>query len=157
MTAHPDPAPLRLGTRASALALAQSGQAGRALVAGTGRAVELVHVRTTGDVDRRPLTQIGGTGVFVTAVRQALLDGEVDVVVHSCKDLPTTPADGITMACIPARQDLHDALVARDAEGEVLAWDYARETVVLRHFVREHRDKIADLEARIAELESALL
>ncbi|MFQ6485677.1 hydroxymethylbilane synthase [Brachybacterium epidermidis] len=114
MTAHPDPAPLRLGTRASALALAQSGQAGRALVAGTGRAVELVHVRTTGDVDRRPLTQIGGTGVFVTAVRQALLDGEVDVVVHSCKDLPTTPADGITMACIPAREDPRDALVARD-------------------------------------------
>lgn len=112
--ASADMGTLRLGTRASALALAQSGQAGRALVAGTGRAVELVHVRTTGDVDRRPLTQIGGTGVFVTAVRQALLDGEVDVVVHSCKDLPTAPADGITMACIPAREDPRDALVARN-------------------------------------------
>lgn len=113
MTAS-DTGTLRLGTRASALALAQSGQAGRALVAGSGRALELVHVRTTGDVDRRPLTQIGGTGVFVTAVRQALLDGEVDVVVHSCKDLPTAPADGIAMACIPAREDPRDALVAGD-------------------------------------------
>ncbi|EWS79976.1 hydroxymethylbilane synthase [Brachybacterium phenoliresistens] len=109
------PAPLRLGTRASALALAQSGQAGRALVAGTGREVELVHVRTQGDADRTsPLAQIGGTGVFVTAVRRALLDGEVDAVVHSCKDLPTLPEDGIALACIPAREDPRDALCARD-------------------------------------------
>lgn len=110
-----EPVPLRIGTRASTLALTQSGQVGQALVAGTGHAVELVHVSTKGDIDRTSLlSQIGGTGVFVTAVRQALLDGEVDVIVHSCKDLPTTPLDEITLACIPAREDPRDALCARD-------------------------------------------
>lgn len=108
-------APLRIGTRASTLALTQSGQVGGALVEGTGHEVELVHVSTKGDIDRTSLlSQIGGTGVFVTAVRQALLDGEVDVIVHSCKDLPTTPLEEITLACIPAREDPRDALCARD-------------------------------------------
>ncbi|MGP5384633.1 hydroxymethylbilane synthase [Brachybacterium tyrofermentans] len=106
---------LRLGTRASQLALTQSGQVGEALVAGTDHAVELVHVSTHGDVDRTsPLAQIGGTGVFVTAVRQALLDGTVDAIVHSCKDLPTQPLEDIILACIPAREDPRDALCARD-------------------------------------------
>ncbi|WP_152352350.1 hydroxymethylbilane synthase [Brachybacterium subflavum] len=104
---------LRVGTRGSDLALAQSGQiAGR--VAGEDR-VELVRVRTHGDVDRTsPLAQIGGTGVFVTAVREALLAGEVDAVVHSAKDLPTAPVPGIVMACVPEREDPRDALCARD-------------------------------------------
>ncbi|MCG7309591.1 hydroxymethylbilane synthase [Brachybacterium sp. ACRRE] len=104
---------LRVGTRGSDLALAQSGQiAGR--VAGEDR-VELVRVRTHGDVDRTsPLAQIGGTGVFVTAVREALLGGEVDAVVHSAKDLPTAPVPGIVMACVPEREDPRDALCARD-------------------------------------------
>lgn len=106
---------LRIGTRASDLALTQSGQVGEALVAGTEHAVELVHVSTRGDRDRiSPLAQIGGTGVFVTAVRQALLDETVDVVVHSCKDLPTAPLEEITLACYPAREDPRDALCARD-------------------------------------------
>ena len=106
---------LRIGTRASDLALTQSGQVGEALVAGTGHAVELVHVSTHGDRDRiSALAQIGGTGVFVTAVRQALLDGTVDVVVHSCKDLPTAPLEEITLACYPPREDPRDALCARD-------------------------------------------
>lgn len=107
--------PLRLGTRASELALTQSGHVGAAVVGGTGHEVELVHVSTHGDRDRTsPLAQIGGTGVFVTAVRQALLDGEVDVVVHSWKDLPTAPLDEITLACSPVREDPRDALCARD-------------------------------------------
>ena len=108
-------APLRIGTRASELALTQSGHVGAALVDGTGHETELVHVSTHGDRDRTsPLAQIGGTGVFVTAVRQALLDGEVDVVVHSWKDLPTAPLAEITLACTPAREDPRDALCARD-------------------------------------------
>lgn len=107
--------PLRLGTRASELALTQSGHVGAAVVEGTGHEVELVHVSTHGDRDRTsPLAQIGGTGVFVTAVRQALLDGEVDVVVHSWKDLPTAPLDEITLVCTPEREDPRDALCARD-------------------------------------------
>ena len=108
-------APLRIGTRASELALTQSGHVGAAVADGAGHEVELVHVSTHGDRDRiSPLAQIGGTGVFVTAVRQALLDGEVDVVVHSWKDLPTAPLDEITLACTPPREDPRDALCARD-------------------------------------------
>ena len=108
-------APLRIGTRASELALTQSGHVGAAVADEAGHEVELVHVSTHGDRDRiSPLAQIGGTGVFVTAVRQALLDGEVDVVVHSWKDLPTAPLDEITLACTPEREDPRDALCARD-------------------------------------------
>lgn len=108
-------APLRIGTRASTLALTQSGHVGEAVVAGTGRSVDLVHVSTHGDRDRTSLlSQIGGTGVFVTAVREALLTGEVDLIVHSCKDLPTAPVPDIAMACIPEREDPRDALCARD-------------------------------------------
>lgn len=109
---------LRIGTRASELAQVQSRFVGRALAEAAGRAeldVELVHVSTHGDRDRiSPLASIGGTGVFVTAVREALLDGEVDAIVHSAKDLPTQPAEGIELACIPARGDVRDALCGRD-------------------------------------------
>jgi hydroxymethylbilane synthase len=66
---------------------------------------------TYGDVSAAQLAQIGGTGVFVTGVRAALLDGTADLAVHSLKDLPTGPADGIVLAAIPARDDPRDALV----------------------------------------------
>jgi hydroxymethylbilane synthase len=105
---------LRIGTRGSALALAQSGRVGDAVAALTGCAVELVRIRTEGDVNRGPLATIGGTGVFVTAVRAALLAGDVDVVVHSFKDLPTAPAEGIALVAVPRREDPADALCARD-------------------------------------------
>lgn len=107
--------PLRLGTRASALALAQSGHVADALTEQSGRPVTLVHVSTDGDRDRTTLlTQIGGTGVFVSAIRDALLAGEIDVAVHSYKDLPTAPAPGLTIAAVPLRADPRDALIARD-------------------------------------------
>lgn len=108
---------LRLGTRASALATTQSGWVARQLVPGGEGEVDgfaLVHISTQGDIDRTsPLTQIGGTGVFVSAVREALLAGEVDVVVHSLKDLPTAPPEGIRLAAVPVREDPSDALVTR--------------------------------------------
>jgi hydroxymethylbilane synthase len=114
--ADPSSAPrplLRVGTRGSALALAQSGRIAEQIAGPDG--FELVRVRTHGDRDRTsPLAQIGGTGVFVTAVREALLDGEVDVVVHSAKDLPTAPVPGIDLGCVPERADPRDALCARD-------------------------------------------
>jgi hydroxymethylbilane synthase len=105
---------LRLGTRGSALALAQSSGVAAALVAEWGTPVELVEVVTRGDVDGAAIAQMGGTGVFVTALREALLDGSVDVAVHSYKDLPTAPAPGLRVAAVPARQDPRDVLVARD-------------------------------------------
>lgn len=104
---------LRLGTRASALALAQSGQVADALRA-LGHEVELVHITTHGDTSTAAVTQLGGTGVFVTALRDALLSGDVDLAVHSYKDLPTAPADGLVIAAVPPRQDARDALVARN-------------------------------------------
>ncbi len=107
-------AALRLGTRGSALALAQARKVADDLTAGTGRTVELVPVTTYGDTSREALTQIGGTGVFVSALREALLAGEVDLAVHSLKDLPTAPAEGIALAAVPLREDARDALVARD-------------------------------------------
>nr|BFF19492.1 hydroxymethylbilane synthase [Promicromonospora thailandica] len=79
----------------------------------TGRPVELVRIRTEGDVKTGSLASLGGTGVFVTALREALLDGRCDVAVHSLKDLPTTPAEGLTFVT-PDREDPRDALCARD-------------------------------------------
>ncbi|MCW2712073.1 MAG: hemC [Marmoricola sp.] len=105
---------VRIGTRASALARTQSGLVADALTAATGLPTELVLVRTEGDVSTAPLAQIGGTGVFVSALRDALLRGEVDLAVHSLKDLPTAPADGIAMAAVPQREDPRDVVVARD-------------------------------------------
>ncbi|NHC14884.1 hydroxymethylbilane synthase [Motilibacter sp. E257] len=105
---------MRLGTRRSALALAQSGHVADAVRAATGRDVELVEVTTLGDVSREALTALGGTGVFVSALRESLLAGEVDFAVHSLKDLPTAAPDGIALAAVPVREDPRDALVARD-------------------------------------------
>ena len=96
------------------MAIAQSRQVADMITERTGRAVEIVGVTTLGDVSRAQLTQIGGTGVFVSALRDALLGGEVDLAVHSLKDLPTGPAAGIVLAAVPSRDDPRDALVARD-------------------------------------------
>ncbi|MCT9820612.1 hydroxymethylbilane synthase [Microbacterium sp. W1N] len=107
-------APLRLGTRASLLATTQSGHVADALRAATGREVELVPITTAGDVLTGPLTQLGGTGVFVAALREALLRGECDLVVHSMKDLPTAPVPGLVIAAVPPRAPQGDVLCARD-------------------------------------------
>ncbi len=106
--------PLRLGTRRSRLAMAQSTWVAERITAATGRAVELVEITTEGDVNRAQLTQIGGTGVFVSALRDALLAGEIDLAVHSLKDLPTADPDGLTLAAVPVREDPRDVLCARD-------------------------------------------
>ncbi len=106
--------PLRVGTRASVLARTQSGQVADALRAALDREVVLVEVSTEGDVSSAPLTSFGGTGVFVSALREALLRGDVDVAVHSLKDLPTYPQDGVTLAAVPLREDPRDAVVVRD-------------------------------------------
>jgi hydroxymethylbilane synthase len=101
---------LRVGTRKSALARTQTD----AVAARIGAPVEIVPIVTEGDRSAAALAQIGGTGVFVSALRAALLDGTIDVAVHSYKDLPTAPADGIVVAAVPTREDPRDALVARD-------------------------------------------
>ncbi|MEU9961511.1 hydroxymethylbilane synthase [Streptomyces sp. NPDC050982] len=105
---------LRLGTRRSRLAMAQSRQVADAVSQVTGRSVELVEITTYGDTSREQLAQIGGTGVFVTALRDALLSGEVDFAVHSLKDLPTAQPDELVLAAVPVREDPRDVLIARD-------------------------------------------
>ncbi|UZN03169.1 hydroxymethylbilane synthase [Cellulomonas sp. S1-8] len=108
------PQQVRIGTRASALALTQTGHVADALASLGDLTVETVRVRTQGDLVRASLTTLGGTGVFVTALRDALLTGRCDVAVHSLKDLPTGPAAGLVVAAVPARADARDALCARD-------------------------------------------
>jgi hydroxymethylbilane synthase len=105
---------LRLGTRASALATTQSRWVAAAVQRATGRDVELVEVTTFGDTSRAHLSEIGGTGVFAAALRQAVADGEVDFAVHSLKDLPTAAVEGLVVAAVPAREDPRDVLVARE-------------------------------------------
>jgi hydroxymethylbilane synthase len=101
---------LRIGTRASALARTQTD----AVAAALAEPVEIIPIVTEGDRSPAALAAIGGTGVFVSALRAALVDGRIDVAVHSFKDLPTLPFDGVTTAAVPAREDPRDALVARD-------------------------------------------
>ena len=103
--------PLRVGTRRSRLALAQSHQVAAEIEATLGHRVELVEITTRGDLDPAPLATMGGTGVFVSALRMALLEGRVDLAVHSFKDLPTAPAEGLVVAAVPPRADPRDALV----------------------------------------------
>ena len=109
-------APLRLGTRPSALALAQSELVAQRL-RDAGHAVELVTVSTSGDRSSAPIATLG-VGVFVSQLRDALVAGEVDLAVHSYKDLPTAADPRLVIAAVPPREDPRDALVARD--GRVL-------------------------------------
>lgn len=105
---------LRIGTRASALARRQTELVARAVDVGVDVAVDVVPIVTQGDRSGAALAEIGGTGVFVTALREALLAGSIDVAVHSYKDLPTAASDGVVIAAVPTREDPRDALVARD-------------------------------------------
>jgi hydroxymethylbilane synthase len=104
---------MRLGTRGSALALAQSGLVAETIRQRTGQPVELVEISTAGDRSSAPVAHLG-IGVFVSALREALLAKEIDLAVHSYKDLPTQPANGLCLAAVPPRADPRDVLVARD-------------------------------------------
>jgi hydroxymethylbilane synthase len=110
MKTVPRTRPVRLGARRSSLARAQADQIATALATG-GIESSFVGITTTGDVDQRHLTDIGGSGVFVSAVRDALRRGEIDVAVHSLKDLPTAPAEDLEIIAIPPREDTRDVLV----------------------------------------------
>jgi hydroxymethylbilane synthase len=107
---------LRIGTRPSALATAQTGIVADRLRT-AGHTCELVEISTSGDRSSAPVAQLG-VGVFVSALRDALARGEIDVAVHSYKDLPTAPDPRLHLAAVPQREDPRDALVARD--GKVL-------------------------------------
>ncbi|MFM9698987.1 hydroxymethylbilane synthase [Streptomyces europaeiscabiei] len=142
---EPQDRALRLGTRRSKLAVAQSGQVADTVRRLTGRPVELVEITTYGDVSREQLAQIGGTGVFVAALREALLRGEVDFAVHSLKDLPTAYPDDLVLAAVPVRADARDVLVARDGltfeqlpEGARVGTGSPRRMSQLNAYARSH-------------------
>jgi hydroxymethylbilane synthase len=151
-----DPArTLRLGTRRSKLAMAQSGMVAEQVRELTGREVELVEITTYGDVSKENLAQIGGTGVFVSALRDALLAGEIDFAVHSLKDLPTAPPDGLVLAAIPSREDPRDALVARDGltfaalpDGARVGTGSPRRMAQLNAWAQSHRLRIETVPIR---------
>ncbi len=112
---------LRIGARKSPLAVAQAEWVAErcradAHARGDDLTVEIVGIVTEGDVDQRDLTQIGGTGVFAAAVRQKLLHGDIDLAVHSMKDLPTKSEPGLSIAAIPKREDVRDVLVGAGLE-----------------------------------------
>jgi len=136
------PSRLRLGTRKSPLALAQSGQVARALEARhPGLAVELVPVVTAGDVTPGDLAAFGGKGLFTRELERGLLDGSLDLAVHSLKDLPVALPDGLAVAAYPERADPRDVLVseiAADLDGlpagaVVLTGSLRRRALILLH------------------------
>lgn len=107
---------LRIGSRGSTLALAQSNWVKQRLVGHyADLQVDLTVIKTSGDrfVDT-PIPAIGGKGVFTKEIEEALLRNEIDIAVHSMKDLPTVLPDGLTIAAVPAREDARDVLVSRD-------------------------------------------
>jgi hydroxymethylbilane synthase len=105
---------LRIGTRGSALALAQTGVMADAIAKASGLEVEIVPIASEGDHSTASLASLGGTGVFASRLREALIADTCDLVVHSLKDLPTAPYPGLRIGAVPKRADARDALSARD-------------------------------------------
>jgi hydroxymethylbilane synthase len=105
---------IRVGTRGSALAVAQTTAIAERIAKAADAEIELVPVTTRGDTSRASLSEIGGEGVFATALRDTLLAGDCDLVVHSLKDLPTSEHEGLRLGAVPKRADARDALCARD-------------------------------------------
>ena len=112
---------LRIGTRGSPLALAQVRLVRDSLATAHGLDEERVAVeviRTTGDMIRdRPLTDAGGKGLFTKEIEQALIDGAIDLAVHSAKDMPTVLPDGLVLTACLEREDVRDAFISRKAAG----------------------------------------
>ena len=146
---HPS-APLRIGTRGSPLALAQAHETRDRLQVAFGlsaEAFEIVVIKTTGDkVLDRPLGEIGGKGLFTKEIEDAMLASEIDIAVHSTKDMPVDQPAGLTIDCFLPREDVRDAFVSLD--GGALA-DLAAGAVVGTSSLRRR----AQLRARRPDLE----
>ena len=129
---------IRVATRASALARAQTGWVRDRITASSGRSTTEVLVTSEGDVSQAALTSFGGQGVFVTAVREAVVAGVADVAVHSMKDMPTASDPRTIVAAVPAREDVRDYLVTHASslvalsEGATVATGSPRRAAYLR-------------------------
>ena len=142
--------PLRIGTRGSPLALAQAHETRARLMAAHSlpeAAFEIVAIKTTGDrVTDRPLAEIGGKGLFTKEIEEALLEGAIDIAVHSMKDMPTVLPAGLAIACLLPREDVRDAFVslthaslAEMPEGAVIGTSSLRRRAQLLHRRRDLR------------------
>ena len=111
--------PLRIGTRGSALALAQAHETRERLMAAHGLAeddFEIVVIKTSGDqIQDRPLSEVGGKGLFTKEIEEALLDGRIDIAVHSSKDMPTVLPEGLALTAFLPREDVRDAFLSPKA------------------------------------------
>jgi hydroxymethylbilane synthase len=136
--------PLKIGTRGSPLALAQAFETRARLMAAHGLtedALEIVTIKTTGDrILDRPLKEIGGKGLFTREIEDALLDGSIDIAVHSMKDMPTLQPDGLVLDCYLPREDVRDAFVSPGVsaladlpEGAVVGTSSLRRRAQLAH------------------------
>ncbi len=159
--------PLRIGTRGSPLALAQAYETRARLMAAHGlpeAAFEIVPIRTTGDrVVDRPLSELGGKGLFTREIEEALAAGAIDVAVHSMKDMPTLQPDGMAITCYLPREDVRDAFVSQAAAaladlppGAVVGTSSLRRRAQLRHRrpdlnVVEFRGNVQTRLAKLAE------
>jgi hydroxymethylbilane synthase len=104
---------IRIGTRGSQLALWQSHWV-KAQLEALGASVELIEIKTTGDVTQGSLAAMGGQGLFTKEIQRGVLDGRCDLAVHSLKDLPTEPHPDLTLAAVPPREDPRDCLLTRE-------------------------------------------
>ncbi len=150
MTSSPT---IRLGTRGSKLAMWQSTWVKQALE-GLGCSVELIQIKTEGDVATGSLSQIGGQGLFTKRLQVALQNGEVDLAVHSLKDLPTQDADGLSICAIPQRETTADALVSNKYDSlqdlpaaAVVGTGSVRRAAQIRHLRSDL--KIADIRGNV--------
>ena len=158
--------PLVIGSRGSKLALWQAEQARERLRLLNPRIdVRIEIIKTTGDVKNDPLSVIGGKGVFTKELEDALLDGRIDMAVHSLKDLPTILPDGLSIAAICEREDARDALVLRAGsdggslmdlrEGAIVGTSSQRRLAQLKALRRdvEVRDLRGNVDTRIRKLD----
>ena len=134
---------LRIGTRGSELALAQARETRARLMAAHGLAeedFEIVVISTSGDrIQDRPLSEVGGKGLFTKEIEEALLDSRIDIAVHSSKDMPTVLPDGLELSCFLEREDVRDAVIGRAAarledlpEGAVVGSSSLRRQALIR-------------------------
>lgn len=134
---------IRIATRGSALARAQAGLVAEQLERSLGRPVVLVPVAVAGDDTSRSIESLGATGVFVAAVRRAVLDGQAQIAVHSMKDLPTAAEPGLRIAAVPRREDPRDALCGAALPelepGARIGTGSPRRAAQLRHLRRDLR------------------
>jgi hydroxymethylbilane synthase len=160
---------IRIGTRGSPLALAQANETRRRLAAALSlpeEAIEIVPIRTTGDrITDRPLIEAGGKGLFTKEIDEALLAGDVDIAVHSAKDLPTALPDGIAIAATLPREDNRDALLSPKAkslaglpEGAVLGTSSLRRRAMALRLRPDLKvvDMRGNVETRIRKLDEGV-